>query len=377
MRILEVVHYFYPHVGGVEKFVKNLSKDLISLGHQVTVLTTWLPGTKSDEQLNGIQIKRYRPWCTVFRNPITLGMLYPRVDVQNYDLIHAHVYYSFAAIAAGWIKRAYKKPLVITCHGNLISGNKLVDYIEPIYTNSVGKLLLSQADCITVMSESEKNRLIEMGIDNNKLFYLPNVIDLEQWDRYKEICGLPFEQKFLEENKIILFVGSIIERKGVDYLIKALPLIYKRIPNAFCVFVGDGYFMNQAKHLINELNIGKRVFFAGQLESQRLAEYYRIADVYVLPSLAEGLPTTMLEAATFSKPLVSTDIDGVRDHFSDVAILVEPRNVQALANAIINVLENQELTYKLGKAARELVENKLNRKTQLECIKNILDVIVP
>ena len=57
------------------------------------------------------------------------------------------------------------------------------------------------------------------------------------------------------------------------------------------------------------------MYFAGQLESQRLAEYYRIADVYVLPSLAEGLPTTMLEAATFSKPLVSTDIDGVGSFF--------------------------------------------------------------
>lgn len=373
MKILEITHYFPPHVGGVEKFVHNLSKDLISLGYEITVLTTWRPGDTYNDQLNGIRVIRHKPWCTIFRNPITPGMLSPKLNIQEYDLIHAHVYYSFATIAAVKLKRVYKKPLVITCHGNLISGNKMFDCIEPIYTKSIGKFLLLNADCITIMSESEKKRLIGIGINNNKLFYLPNVIDLHKWGKYKKNLGLPFDQKFFEENKIILFVGSIIERKGVDYLIKALPLIYERIPNAFCVFVGDGDFMRQAKQLINEFNISNRVFFTGQLESQRLAEYYSVADVYVLPSLAEGLPTTMMEAAAFSKPLVSTNINGVRDHFSDVAILVEPRNTQSLADAIVAVLENRELANKLGKAARELVEKKLNRKTQLECVKNVFN----
>lgn len=380
MRILEIVHWFPPHVGGIERYVYNLSKSLVSQGHEVTVLTTLVPNSAKTEMVDGIRVLRYYPWLTIFRNPITPGMLFPHLEFRQFNVIHTHVYYSFAAITAVALKRFLKKPLVITCHGNWVYGNWLLNMVGPVYRRIFGKYILVSADRIIALSQSEKRQLTKLGICESKIHVIPNAVDLALWNSYMQNSGSFSDgiskclQDYSSENKkVILFVGSIIKRKGIQYLIEALPLVFRECPDSVCLFVGEGDFRKKAQNLIVQLGMTSKVCFTGALSGLDLASAYKSASVYVLPSLGEGLPTTMMETAVFSKPMVATNIDGIYDYFSDVAVLIEPKNSVALAKAIIKILQDQNLAEKLGNAARRLIERKLNWETQVNHVIKLLE----
>lgn len=363
MKILQVSPYFHPYNGGQEVFVYNLSKNLIKAGHEVHVITSNYPSTSDSEIFDGINIKRYRCVSRPLRNPIAPQFLRLGKRLKDYDVIHMHNEHSFPSMVIANLKEINAKPLIITTHGQLKFGNYSKDFIEKIYNKTIGKRVFRKCDAIIALSESDKDYIASLGIDSEKIEIIPNAIDPLFLDyETMKACGEAYllKKPQFRNKKIVLFVGPVIRRKGVEYLIRAIPYVLKSIASNEILFIitGSGDYINEAIVMAKKLNIEKFINFTGHLSIKDLKSIYAISTMFVLPSLSEGLPTSILEAMYFGLPVVSTDIPGIRDHFRKTAKLVQPKNEEALAKAIIELLSDQDLSAKMSREAKAQIINK-------------------
>ena len=166
------------------------------------------------------------------------------------------------------------------------------------------------------------------------------------------------ERHHLEGRKRILFVGEVTNRKGIPTLIRSVPLLIKKGLEEEVVFiiVGSGENLSDARALARDLNVESHVVFTGRLSFVELMQAYCSADLFVLPSLSEGLPTTI--GGKYLASLCLADIPGVRDHFSGNALLVPPNAEFVLSDALLMVLEDEHFADMLSRNGRELVLDK-------------------
>jgi len=355
MKILQLVPYFFPYNGGQERYVYNLSKYLIKMGHEVHIITSNYPKSKRYDIIDGISVERYTCLFRPLRNPITPGLLGIRKKIKKYDIVHTHNEHSFAAMVAAYFRKKTNIPLILTCHGQLRFGNNLADQFERVYSRMIGKKILNSADSIVTLSDSDADYVSSFNIDRDKICVLPNAIDTKALST-RDNDGDNIVENYKLKETTILFVGPVIQRKGVQYLLKSiLNLSREEHREVTFLIVGDGDYLEKAKSFVAKYKLKRFVRFTGRVSQEELLHYYKAADIFVLPSLSEGLPTTILEAMYFDLPVVATDIPGVKDHFKDVAILVPPRDEKSLTEAIIKLIDAPNLRRKLSRRGKELI----------------------
>lgn len=361
MKIAQITPYFLPHTGGMERYVYNLSKNLIREGHAVEVFTSNVPEGRTHDVVDGIPVRRLKCIGEPLRNPLVPSILFLLDELKKFDIIHVHNLYGSLALSIPLLKRFCRIPLVLTHHGQLVYGEPMKDICVKIYEKSIGKVILKYVDNTIVLSESDAQYISSSGFKGDNIEVLPNAINPADFAAYINVDTAEFIAKYhLEGRKRILFVGEVTNRKGIPTLIKSIPLLLKKVLKEEVVFVvvGSGENLSDARALARDLGVESHVVFTGRLPFVELMQAYRSADLFVLPSLSEGLPTSILEAMYFGLPVVSTDIPGVKDHFNDFAILVPPKNELALSNAIISVLDDEDFASMLSRRGRKLVLDK-------------------
>lgn len=353
LKILQVCPYFYPYLAGQEIFVLELSKQLKKSGHSVTVYTSNHSHLPAYEKIQGLDVFRFKMIFNPLNNPICPGFLNIYKNIRDFDIIHVHNEHSFVTLLTYLINLFFKKPIVLSCHGQLRFNNYWKDLFEITFSRTVGKFIFKNISKVAALSDSDKNYLISIGVDSRKIVIIPNAINHDSLD------NISYNKKIQKTNdeKILLYVGVLIKRKGVEYLIKSIPDIIKD-NRLCCIIVGKGDYREKLETLVDKLNLTNNIIFKGSVKTEELYYYYNTADIFVLPSVSEGLPTTILEAMYFGLPVVTTDIPGIRDHFSDSAILVTPKNEKELAKAIIRVLNDLPLRERLSRRGKELVREK-------------------
>lgn len=361
MKILQFIPYFIPYPGGQEKYIYNLSKDLVKSGHEACVITSNVPKGKKNEIIDGISIKRYYCIGTLLRNPITPAFLTMKPKIKNYDILHLHNEHSSASLIAALVKFGSHTPLVITCHGQLKFGDSFRDAIVKIYDKILGRFIFNKADSIVISGICDKEYICSIDPKNeNKLTIIPNSIDPEEFLPYLNQENKEFLTRYnISDKKIILFVGQVIRRKGIEFLIKAIPLMINRTSENFIILVvGTGDYLDKAKKMVDDYNVGKYIRFTEKIPFKDLVVAYKSADFFILPSLSEACPTVILEAMYFNLPIISTDIPGISDHFKDNAILVPPRDEKSLSDAMIELLTNRTKKALLAEKGKKIVEKK-------------------
>lgn len=358
MKIAQITPYFLPHTGGVERYVYNLSKNLINEGHTVEVITSNVPEGRTVDVVDGIPVRRLKCIGEPLRNPLVPSIFLLLDELKKFDIIHVHNLYSSLALSIPLLKKFCKIPLVLTHHGQLIYGEPMKDTCVKIYEKSIEKIILKSVDNAVVLSESDAQYISLSGLKMDRVKILPNAINPADFTAYTNVDTTEFIEKYhLGGRKRILFVGEVTNRKGIPTLIKSIPPLIKKVltEEAVFVIVGSGENLSDARALAKDLDVESHVVFTGRLPFVELMQAYCSSDLFVLPSLSEGLPTSILEAMYFGLPVVSTDIPGVRDHFSDFALLVPPSDEHALAEAIITLLEKEELAQELSQKGKEMV----------------------
>ncbi|HID72235.1 MAG TPA: glycosyltransferase family 1 protein, partial [Thermoplasmata archaeon] len=225
--------------------------------------------------------------------------------------------------------------------------------------------VLERADLIFSVSHSVKKEYIEMGVPEEKMVVMPNGVNHSLFvpmveEEAREKLKNYLKQKGIELNlgeNIILFVGYLRKRKGVDYLVEAMPEVVKKHKDTTLFLVGEGILEKDLKRRAVELGIRKNLVFISNVPHTQMPLFINASNLIVLPTLAEGRPNIVLEAMLCGKAVVATNVSGIPELITDgkEGILVEPRKKEQLSDAISLVLEDLELRKKLGKNARSRI----------------------
>lgn len=199
----------------------------------------------------------------------------------------------------------------------------------------------------------------ENGKYRDKIVVISNGMNIKDFDipysreQCREKLGLPLD------GGLILFVGSLTPYKGPDILVRAMTKVINGVPDIKLVFVGSGKMESELKGLAKRLNVDKCIKFAGFVEEDLKHLYYKATDVFCLPSTmsTESFGIVNLEAMACGVPVVASKIGGIPDVVKDGenGLLVPPTDSEALADAMIYLLENEEVREKMGKKGREKV----------------------
>ena len=362
MKILQISPFYPPHIGGIEKHVWELSNKLANAGHKVTVYTSNVPKSKKYEINNEVQIYRFKSFCSLLNNHFVPGYLFKLINATTFDVIHMHGSLHFSSNITAFSKIFKKSPIVLTTHGAKVNYQDWKRIIETLYNKTIGKWTLKSADRIITPSLKEVNLLERLGVDRDKIIVIPNWIDLNKISL--NLNAEEFKNLYqLHDKKIILFVSGLIPRKGINNLIDAMK--YVKSDSILLIVGGELPGHPGVKRLLEEQvkKLGlKNILFLGRVSKEHLECAYIVADVFVLPSLAEGLPLVLLEAMGYRKCVVATDIPGNSDVIKNnkTGILFESGNSMELAEKINYLLANERLRKEIGDAARKEVEKNYN-----------------
>jgi len=180
--------------------------------------------------------------------------------------------------------------------------------------------------------------------------FIPSLVSKNDIYYRKDICQM--------EPIKILYVGRLVPVKGVRYLLEAIQLLHSRRFDVEVLIVGDGYHRNGLENIVKNKNIEKKVRFLGRIPfGSELFKIYRQSDIFVLPSLSEGIPKTIIEAMAFGLLIVATKVGGIPDIIKDkeTGLLVKPRSPIAIADAIEYLIYNKDLQKKIKKNSYNFV----------------------
>lgn len=269
------------------------------------------------------------------------------MEEWNPDIVHVQGALSESLIAAR-IKKKYKKPLLLTVYGEDITL-----YPKKFPSRILVKLILKSVTDIICQSKFLESEIKKLGVKSKKFHIIPmgtKAKDFKPRDKNKARKKLSLPQN----KKIMLFVGHLVERKGIKYLIHAMSSIIKKEKNSRCYIIGTGYQEKSLKKLAEDKGLGNYVEFLGQKTNAEVAEYMNASDLLVLPSLNEGLPVVVYEALSCGTPVVATRVAGTPELVdSDVGFLAKPENTGDLQEKILLALNKKWNTKKMLARAKE------------------------
>ena len=339
MKILFVLEHYPPYIGGAENLFKNLAEILVKNKHECSVITCRLQNTKIYEEINGVKIHRVNVPQKGSRYYFTFLSL-PQVWKlsKDADIIHTTTYNG--AFPAILVSKLRKKPCIITVHevfGSMWKNLTSMNWLNAKAHQFLEKIIIALPfDKYVCVSRYTRNCLRLFGVTDKKLVVIYNGIDYNTFS--KKIDGKKLRNKLgLNNNFIYLYYGRPGVSKGVESLIRAVPLISKKIPNSKLLLVlardpikGYEYILN----LINNLNVRNSVLLLNPVPAEEIPGYIALSDCVVVPSLSEGFGFTAAEACAMDKPVISTDAGSLPEVVSGRYVMVEPKNPEAIADGV-------------------------------------------
>jgi len=372
MKILHVIPILAPSYGGPVTVCKELTSELVKQGMDVTIFSTHLDyprgvldvPTNSPVKLNGVKIY-YFP--VQFR-PLIISIQLARIlwrEVHNFDVIHIHGLYRFPQSFAAWCARRKNVPYIIRPHGSLdpfLFHQKRHKFLKRIYERLIDIPNLRSAAAVHFTTTEERNLTHCLKI-TDKSVVIPNGLEVSRFEelpnpgRFRMKWGIP------ENIPLILFLGRINFKKGLDLLIPAFARIHKNWPKAQLVLAGPDNedYGKEVRACIRKYGMSNRVTFTGMLKREDTVFAYVDSDLFVLPSYTENFGMTVVEAMACRCPVVISDKVNIWLEINQAgAGLVTQCNVEDLAKAMLKLIFDVELRKNMGRAGRNLVIDKYN-----------------
>jgi glycogen(starch) synthase len=351
VRVLIVSWEFPPLVvGGLGRHVFDLSRELAALGHEVCVLTRGATSEHVTEVFGEVRVIRAAvddlavdfttesllAWTQVFEHSLVRAGI-DLVTRWTPDVIHAHDW--LVAQTAHTLSRLSHAPVVATVHA-IEYGRQQGWLAEPLHRaiHSVERWLCRNADavitCSTFMAD-EVSRLFQL--DRSSVHVIGNGIDPQIWS--SEPAGIP-----RQDGPLLAFAGRFVHEKGIQELIKALPLLRTEYPDLCLVLAGSGHERAEQQDRARRYEVADLIDWPGFLDDESLAALFRTADVVVVPSLYEPFGLVALEAQAVGTPVAVADTGGLRDlvQAGITGERFEPQNPTAIAEAVRRLLQDPQ-----------------------------------
>ncbi len=332
----------------------DISLELQRRGHEVTIVTSRYEPLPSSEEVQGMKVLRSKVLLTLFRSPVTPTLGRELVGVSA-DLYHAHSPPPLASYFAARVSRRTGTPLVITYHCDPEVPGPLGVVVTGLYRRTLEAYSMKQASGIiaTTQTYAATSRSL-WSLDPT---VIPNAVDTERFDPRASGSAVRERHGIGEEEALALFVGRLVRHKGIEYLLQAL-----RHVDAHLIIVGVGDHARKLETMVSDLGLRERVVFVGRVPSRELQSYYAACDLFVLPSISrlEAFGIAALEAMASGKPVVVSDVPGIREVIADGVdgLLADPMNPEDIAGKMRDLLEDPERRRRMGSRGRRKVEER-------------------
>lgn len=347
-------------------FIYEAARAIKNHGNKVKILTMHTPGAETHEYFDEMEVFRakYLPekmevlqkdasgipeaWRKGFLPKLaTIPFLVSFTSMvakqgKGSDILHCN--WSLSGLAAYLSKFWHKSPYIVTVQGSDVFKSINI----PIVRSMIG-LALRKANHIIALSEELKTATTRFGVPTERITVIPNGVNISQF---------PVGSKEGRKHQL-LFVGSLIERKGVNYLIKAMSILKTNHPDYQLILVGEGKDRNSLETLVKELGLQENVTFFGTQPQKKVSELMRESRLFILPSIEEGQGVVLVEALASGTPCIGNRVGGIPDVISsEVGLLVDVGNVKDLAKAIESFLIDEVLWEEASVNARSRAEIK-------------------
>jgi glycosyltransferase involved in cell wall biosynthesis len=359
MRILNICAYTWA-IGGPARIIYDHTTEVVRQGHQVDILSPMTPGEKMYPVPEGarlIECARTTPLSNIYREFSIDMYQYLKKHVHEYDVIHMHGIWHFGSLAPFLIPNKAVK--VITIHGLLdkwaVAHSK---WKKQIVTLLYQKRLLGKADLIQINNTDEEEDVIRyLGYRPKNMVIVPNGMKLSEYENLPAKGIFRAKHNIDSDQQMVLFMGRLNIKKGLDLLLPAFKKVHEQLPNAILVLAGpdDGY-QAEAEDFIKRNNLGTRIKLVGMLTDTHKKEALADADLFVLPSYSEGFSIAVLEAMTSRVAALVSDRVGFGDYIKRYeAAYLTPLTSDGVADGLLKILQDKSYAVELSNRAYKMV----------------------
>lgn len=286
--------------------------------------------------------------------------LYRLIKKKNVHIIRTHKYRSnFYGRIAAWLARV---PVIISSEHNIYvyKEKRLVRRITNYVLSGITDLMVAVSDAVA------KDLIKYDGIDQSKIITLHNGVDTDRFDGKEKSINIRLELRLGINDFVLGFIGRLVPNKGLHYLIDEVSILKKEHDNIKLLIVGDGSLIDSLKRKVKKLDLIDNVQFAG--ERRDIVDILSCIDIFVMPSVKEGLPNALLEAMAMRRPVIATNIGGIPEVVENnkTGILIESGKPKALAESVKRLKENGELARSMGNEARIHILDKFSIVSAVE-----------
>ena len=372
MKVLHVVPTYLPafRYGGPIQTVHGLNKWLVRAGASVTVLTTAIDGEKDLDVPLGVPVDRDGVKVFYFKPAWPRGWFYApgmrralHERARGADIVHITSTFLSASALGSRAARAAGKPYLISPRGSLmrIPLEKRSRWKKGLYIKLIERGNLAHADAIHFTTEMERQEYESVGLPLRPAIVIPNGLDPDTLPRGE---GAAFRKKhgIAANKKIVLFLGRLSWKKGLDTLIPAFAATARMIPEALLVLAGgdDEHYQPVVERLVEGSGIRDKVRFVGPLEGKDRSSAYQAASVFALSSYAENFAVTVAEAMHFGVPVVVSEEVGIASWVRRAdAGIVAPKDNTKFAEALVEILRDHARGREMGERGKAMVAKEL------------------
>lgn len=370
-----IISYVYPfpergYFPGIERVVSNHAQRLSERGHNVSVITTYRNGDEKHTSDGDVKIHRVLDSremmgkigsvFAIDRLSFAIAAKTTSTPLSQYDLIHTH---------SPLVLPPREVPLVAH-HHHWKEYDGLKDYLWLPMVEWQWMKTYDHAKKIITVSDYSKSRLAARGVEHNKIKTLYHGVNTKQFKKDGAILKDNYDCEH-----IVLYVGPLIKRKGLDTLIDAFALLREQMDTVELVIVGDGD-QEKYREMAESEGIGDVVHFVGFVQEELLPQYYRTADLFVLPSRLEGFGQVLLEAMASGTPVIGTNTTSIPEVVGEAGILIEPNNSNVLEENMRKLLEDERLSRNLSMQGMKRVSEIFSWEVQLDSLENLYHQLI-
>jgi glycosyltransferase involved in cell wall biosynthesis len=347
-----------PTNGGVYKaFIKESESNIITLPYDKFTKTI----------MNNWSIKKALVFRTILLDTSIKPILFKIILKNKYDIVETIENYTYSSFQSIIAKKFSKVNTIIMNWENIVF---------PPWRFFLRYIVNKQCDAFRVPSLTAKWKLIKEGVENEKIYYIPACVDTKRFNPYlkKDLK----KELGIEDKIVILYIGRLVPQKGLEYLIKAFSKILQENSQIVLLIVGEGPLKNTLINLANELKIKNNIIFLKAVPYNRIHEIHAISDITVLPSIPtknwmEQFGYILIEAMACGKPIVASRSGAIPEIVinNETGFLVEPGNINELAEKISLLISDNKLREKMGYKGRARVEKKFSYEVIIPKIKEL------
>jgi glycosyltransferase involved in cell wall biosynthesis len=354
-RVLVFAWFYLPFVGGAELFLRAITQRLRDRFDFVIVTCRLRRSLPAVESAPGVTIIRIGLGAGIDKFLYLAAAPLRALRLGGFDVVHA-VMVSGGAFAAAAYLKARRVPSLLTLQDG-DSEEYVRRYLGPLFPAYAP--LHRRFDRVHAISGHLARRAERYGVDPAAIVVVPNGCDphlFDQGPNPESVASLRRELR-LEGARVVASVSRLVLKNGIDRLLRGFTGVCRELPQALLLLVGDGEDRAALERLAADLHIEAHVRFAGEVPHSDVVRYLALAEVFVRPSLSEGLGTAFLEAMACGVPVVGSPVGGIPDFLEPerTGLFCDPERPETITTALLRLLKDPELARRIGQAGRDLV----------------------